>query len=364
MALVIGILGLPNVGKSTLFNAITNNNIDAQNFPFCTIEPNKGIVSVPDDRLSACAQLSQSKKMIPATIEFVDIAGLVKGASKGEGLGNQFLGNVRDCAALIHVVRCFDDDTVVHVDGSIDPERDIQVIHTELLMADFDQCQKALDNQKRKLKQNDKTELARYHTLEACLKAVSSETPIRSIGLSDSEQALIKGYHFLTNKPILYVCNVSEDAMASANHYVKTVTAIAESEGAGLIQLSASFEYEVTVLDEADQSDFLAEFGLKTPGLSRLAKACYGLLGLDTYITTGDEETRAWTIPKGAIAPKAAGVIHSDFELGFIRANVIHYDDLMAVGGLKQAKEKGLIRQEGKDYIVKDGDVIEFLFSG
>ena len=363
MGLSMGIVGLPNVGKSTLFNAITNNTIDAQNFPFCTIEPNKGIVPVPDDRLVTLADISNTQNVVPATIEFIDIAGLVKGASKGEGLGNKFLANIREVAAIVHVVRCFEDDDIVHVDGSVDPARDIAVINTELIFSDVEQCEKAIENQRKRTRTNDKDEVFKFDTLKKCLAELEKEVPIRAIDLSAQEKEALKEYQFLTSKKVIDVCNVSDSELTETNDFVKTVMQIADKDNCEVLQLSASFEHEVSQLDGEEKQEILGEFGLDKPGLERLAQKSFHLLGLETFLTTGEKETRAWTIPVGTLAPQAAGEIHTDFEKGFIRANVIDYDTFVSCNGYKEAKEKGRVRQEGKDYVVQDGDIIEFLFN-
>ena len=358
-----GIVGLPNVGKSTLFNAVVANaKAQAANFPFCTIEPNVGVVAVPDERLGVLAEISESAEIVPTRIEFVDIAGLVKGASQGEGLGNQFLANIREVDAIVHVVRCFENDDIIHVSGSIDPARDIEVINLELALADLSQLEKRIDRVKKQARANKEAQ-AELVVLEKLLAVLSDGKPARLVELEPEEEVLIKALGLLTRKPIIYAANVSEDDLATGNEWVEKVRAIAADENAQVVIISAQVESELLEIPPDEQADFLEALGVQEGGLKSLIRATYELLGLRTYFTTGPKESRAWTIIAGMRAPQAAGVIHSDFERGFIRAETIAYDDLVTSGSMSAAKEKGLLRSEGKDYTVKEGDVLLFRFN-
>lgn len=362
MGFKCGIVGLPNVGKSTLFNALTKAGIDAANYPFCTIEPNIGAVSVPDSRLNNIAKIAGSKEVIPAMMRFVDIAGLVEGAAKGEGLGNQFLANIRETNAIAHVVRCFDNDDVTHVAGKINPIADIEVIHTELALADLESVDKALHKIEKDVKRGDKAAKQKQIVLQKAKAHLDDANVLRQLDLSDDELAMINELQLLTIKPTLYIANVDEAGL-HGNDYLNQVIEHANKEGATVVPVCASIEAEIAELDDQEQAEFLESLDLKEPGLDRVIYAGYELLGLQTYLTAGPKEARAWTIKKGMTAPQAAGVIHTDFEKGFIRAEVISYDDYMAYKGEQGAKEAGKWRLEGKDYVVADGDVMLFRFN-
>ncbi|MBQ7455959.1 MAG: redox-regulated ATPase YchF [Clostridia bacterium] len=361
----LGVVGLPNVGKSTLFNAITNAGAQAANYPFCTIEPNSGVVAVPDKRLDVLAAMYSPKKVTPASVEFVDIAGLVKGASRDEGLGNKFLSHIRECDAIVHVVRCFEDDNIIHVDGSVDPARDIETINLELIFADMETVEKRRDKAQKLFKTGDKKYAAEAEAADLLFKHLEAGKPARTCPLSDEQKEIAAGWFLLTGKPVIYAANISEDAIAAvdSNSMVAAVRKIAADEGAECVAISAAIEEEIAGMEPEERQMFLEELGIRQSGLDSLITACYHLLGLISFLTAGADECRAWTIKRGTKAPQAAGKIHTDFERGFIRAEIVPFETLRELGSMNACREKGLIRSEGKDYVMQDGDVTLFRFN-